>query len=146
VLEPDLYFRHFEFAEALRVYLGNPNDAVVEYQKSLALYGGYIPAIHRLGLALIDANKSREAIPHLQRAITLDPTNAEGFAYLGIAFGKSNQCNQAIPYFDQALKFDPNNSIAQRGLADCKSGKSPELAPVAPPTVPLIVPTLVPPK
>lgn len=146
VLEPDSYFRHYELGEALRVYLGNSADAVPEYQKSVGLYGAYIPAIHRLGLALLDVNKPQDAIPHFQRAITLDPKNAEGYVYLAIAFGKAGKCNQAIPYFELALKSDPNNSTAQRGLSDCKAGNAPALPPTTPPTVPLMMPTLAPVK
>lgn len=146
VLEPDSYFRHYELGEALRVYFGNSADAIPEYQKSVALYGAYIPAIHRLGLALLDVNKPQEAIPHFQRAITLDPSNADGYAHLAIAFGKAGKCNQAIPYFELALKSNPNSSVAQRGLSDCKAGNAPTLPPATPPTVPLVVPTLVPAK
>ncbi|MDE3089612.1 MAG: tetratricopeptide repeat protein [Chloroflexota bacterium] len=143
-LEPDFYFRHFELAEALRVYFTSAADAIPEYRKSISLYGGYVPAISRLGMALIDTGQAQDAEAPLQRAITLDPQNVDGYAYLGIAFGKQNQCAQAIPYFEQALKIDPNNSLAQRGLADCKGGKVPSAPAVTPLPVPLVPPTLAP--
>ncbi|HEX7594364.1 MAG TPA: tetratricopeptide repeat protein [Anaerolineae bacterium] len=143
-LEPDFYFRHFELGEVLRVYFSSPADAIPEYRKSISLYGAYTPAISRLGMALIDTNQAEDAIAQFQRAVTLDPNNADGYAYLGVAYGKANQCSAAIPYFEQAIKLDPNNSLAQRGLADCKSGKAPS-APVGTPLpVPLPPPTLVP--
>jgi tetratricopeptide (TPR) repeat protein len=116
---------------------------VAEQQKAVALYGAYIPAISRLGIALLAANKPQEAIAPFQRVLTLD-ARGEAYANLGLAFGMTNQCAQAIPYFEQALKLDPNNSIAQRGLTDCKAGKPPTLPPPQPPPVPLIPPTLTP--
>jgi superkiller protein 3 len=144
MLEPDFYFRRYELGEVMRVYLNNPADAISEYQKSIALYGAYIPAVSRLGLALLDVRKPQEAVTQFRRAVTLDPNNAEGYTYLGIAFGQANQCAQAIPYFEQALKLDPNNSLAQRGLVDCRSGKAPNVPAPAPQPVPLIPPPLVP--
>ena len=145
-LEPDLYFRHFELGEALRVYFNASADAIPEYRKSISLYGAYVPAISRLGMALIDTGQARDAQTQFLRVITLDPNNADAYASLGIAFGKQNQCNQAQPYFDQALKIDPNNSLAQSGSADCKSGKTPSAPAAAPLLVPLPPPTLVPPN
>lgn len=143
-LEPDFYFRHFELGEALRVYFSSPADAIPEYRKSISLYGAYTPAVSRLGIALIDTNQAPDAVAQFQRALTFDPTNADAYAYLGVAYGKANQCAEAIPYFEQAIKLDANNSLAQRGLADCKSGKAPSAPPAAPPPVPLPPPTLVP--
>ena len=143
-LEPNFYFRHFEYGEVLRLYLNAPADAVAEQQKAVSLYGAYIPAINRLGLALLAANKPQGAVSPFQRALTLDARSAEGYANLGLAFGMANQCTQAIPYFEQALKLDANNSIAQRGLADCKVGKLLTLPPATPLTVPLMPPTVAP--
>jgi tetratricopeptide (TPR) repeat protein len=143
-LEPNFYFRHFEYGEVLRLSLNTPADAVVEQQKAVSLYGAYIPAISRLGLALLAANKPQDAVAPFQRALTLDARGAEAYANLGLAFGIANQCTQAIPYFEQALKLDANNSIAQRGLADCKAGKPLTLPPTQPPQVPLTPPTVAP--
>ena len=143
-LEPNFYFRHFEYGEVLRLYFNAPADAVVEQQKAVALYGAYIPAISRLGLSLLAANKPQDAVAPFQRTITLDPRSAEAYANLGLAFGMANQCTQAIPYFEQASKLDANNAIAQRGLADCKAGKPPTLPPPQLLPVPLTPPTMVP--
>ncbi len=143
-LEPDFYFRHFELGEVLRVYFNSSADAIPEYQRSVALYGAYVPAISRLGIALIDAKQPQAAAAQLERAITLDPKNAQAYAYLGIAYGSDKDCAQAIPYFEQALKLDPNNSVAQQGLADCKSNKAPSAPPPVPPQVPVPPPTLAP--
>jgi tetratricopeptide (TPR) repeat protein len=143
-LEPKFYFRHFEYGEVLRLYFNAPAEAVAEHQKGVSLYGAYIPGISRWGLALLAANKPQDAIAPLQRALTLDGRDADAYANLGLAFGMANQCAQAVPYFEQALKLDANNSLAQRGLADCKSGKSPTLPPPQAPQVPLTPPTVTP--
>lgn len=143
-LEPNLFFRHYEMAEVERVFFKATADAVSAYQQSLSLYGSYVPAIMGLGMALLDANRPQEAIAQFKRVIAIDPNNEEGIVYLGLAFQKTNQCSQAIPYFEQALKVDANNSVAQRGLYECKSGKSSSALASTPPPVPLVPPTLVP--
>lgn len=145
-LEPNLFFRHYELAEVHRLYFNAPADAVTEYHKAIALYGAYIPAYSRLGLAFLDLNQPQDAIAQFQRAITLDPNNANGLAYLGLAFQKADQCPQAIPYFEQSLKIDASNSVAQKGLSDCQSGKPPSVPAPTAPSVPLVPPTLAPPR
>ncbi|HEX9074385.1 MAG TPA: tetratricopeptide repeat protein [Anaerolineae bacterium] len=143
-LEPNLSFRHFELGEVLRLFFNDPINAASEYQKVIALYGAYIPAYSRLGLALLDANQPQQAIPQFQRTITLDPNNPDGYAYLGLAFGKANQCPQAIPYFEQALKLNAGHALAVKGLAECQSGKVPSAPASAAPAAPLIPPTIAP--
>lgn len=143
-LEPDLFFRHLELGEVLRVFFRMPTEAAAAYRQSLSLYGASIPAISRLGLAYLDLNQPQHAVAQFQRAITLDPNNTDGYAYLGIAFARTNQCPQAIPYFEYALRMDANHSIARRGLDDCKAGKTPGVPAPAVPNVPLAPPTLVP--
>jgi len=143
-LEPNFYFRHYEFGEVLRLYFNAPAEAAAEHQKGVALYGAYVPGINRLGSALLAANKPQDAIATFRRALTLDPRNAEAYANLGLAFGMANQCSQAIPYFEQALKLDANNSLAQRALGECKSGNPPGLPPPQPPSVPFTPATVTP--
>ena len=111
-------------------------------RKSLALYGAYTPAIGQLGVALVAANQPTEAASVFQRAIALDPNNADNYAYLGIALGKQNQCASAISYFEQSLKIDSSNAVAQKGMGDCKAGKEPSVPASAPPAIPLVPPAL----
>jgi len=138
-LEPNFYFRHFEYGEVLRLYFNAPAEAVAEHEKAVSLYGAYIPAINRLGLALLAANKPQEAIAPLRRALTLDG-RSEAYASLGLAFGMANQCAQAIPYLEEALRLDANNALAQSGLADCRANKPPTLPAASPPQAPLTPP------
>ncbi|MCL4393449.1 MAG: hypothetical protein M1482_01285 [Chloroflexi bacterium] len=142
-LEPDFYFRHYEVAEVLRVYFNASADAIPEYEKSIGLYGAYVPALSRLGIAFLAADQPQQSTAQLEHAITLDAKNADSYAYLGIAFGQLKQCAQAIPYFEQALQVDANNSLAQIGLSDCKGGKTPDIPAASPPNVPLLPPALV---
>lgn len=141
-LEPELFFRHFELAEVNRLYYGNPTAAAAGFEKAIGLYGAYIPAYSRLGLALLAGGQPAAAVPHFRRAITLDPSYADGYSYLGLAYGSANDCPQAIPYLEQALRLNANSELAARGLNDCKAGKTPAAPAPAAPTGPLVPPTV----
>jgi tetratricopeptide (TPR) repeat protein len=52
--------------------------------------------------------KLDEAIPHLQKAIALDPQNAEFEDNLGQALAVKGQTDEAIPHFERALHLEPN--------------------------------------
>lgn len=84
-LEPNLFYRYYEVAEVQRVFYNSSADAVPAYQKTLALYSAYLPAIIRLGLAYIDINQPQNAIPHLRRAATLAPNDVQVIAGLGLS-------------------------------------------------------------
>ncbi len=143
-LEPDLFFRHFEFAEVNRVYLNSAAEAVPEYVQAIGLYGAFTPLYSRLGRAFLSLNQPKSAQEQFQKAIALNPTDDEGYAYLGIAHGMAKDCLQAIPYLEQALRLNANNAIAANGLVSCRAGQVPALPPSAPPAVPLVLPTVAP--
>ncbi len=143
-LEPDLFFRHFEFAEVNRVYFDNAAQAIPEYLKAIGLYGAYTPLYSRLGLALLSLNQPQGALEQFRKGTALDPNNVDGYAYLGLAYAMTNGCSQAVPYFEQALRLDANNSLAAKGLSDCRGGQAPALPASPPPRVPLVPPTVAP--
>ncbi len=121
-LTPNLFFRHMEFGEVLRVFFDDPTNAIAEDEKAISLYGDYYPGYSQLGLAYLDAGLPQQAIPQFQRAVTLDPNDDDDLAHLGLALGKTGQCTQAVPYFMQALRIDANNPVAVKGLGACRRG------------------------
>src|SRR5262249_33667691 len=63
-----------QYTEAIRVL-----KEAVNRDESLA------EASLNLGLALGESGQNREAIPHLEKAVRLDPNNALGHVWLGVA-------------------------------------------------------------
>jgi tetratricopeptide (TPR) repeat protein len=59
------------------------------------------------GILLVEAGKSREAMPHLNRAIALDRHHALAYAYRGLAYFDLRQYARALQDCQTALQIDP---------------------------------------
>lgn len=62
----------------------------------------------RLGHLLLRLGRAEEALPHLQQAVSLSPTQANRFA-LAMAYIKTRQPDKALPLLEQVLAEDPKN-------------------------------------
>ncbi|MBI5025381.1 MAG: DUF4388 domain-containing protein [Nitrospirae bacterium] len=75
-----------------------------------------------LSLALSRVPKrQKEAEEALQRAIELEPYNADHYANLGHIYLKAGLKKRAQHEFENALKWDPENSRALKGLKVCRA-------------------------
>jgi tetratricopeptide (TPR) repeat protein len=99
------FIAHYCLAETLLPT--KPDEALAEYQKSVAIYPDYDLA--QLGLAWALNNHSRisEAIIHLEKATQLDPQNALAQDGLGELLFQSNQVGDAVPHLLKAVELDP---------------------------------------
>ena len=81
------------------------NAAIWYYQKALKMAPAYDRyKIHiRLGNALAQKGRLRDAIPHLLIAAKLDPQNDEVQYNLATAFAGKGLINEAILHFQTAL-------------------------------------------
>jgi tetratricopeptide (TPR) repeat protein len=59
------------------------------------------------GILLVEDGKSREALPHLNRAIALDRRFAAAYAYRGLAYFDLRQYQRALQDCNTALQIDP---------------------------------------
>src|SRR5450755_2574949 len=60
-----------------------------------------------------DSNDSdSEAIASFERAIRVNPNNANAYLYRGIAYRSRGEYEQALSDFDRAIELDPNNAEA----------------------------------
>jgi tetratricopeptide (TPR) repeat protein len=62
------------------------------------------------GARLLQAGRAREALPFLQRAIELEPTDTDAAINLGGAHIMLNQHRKAVPILEQACAAQPGNS------------------------------------
>ena len=65
---------------------------------------------------LLQSNKSSAALPHLQRAIELNPEDHETWSNLGIAHLKVGRNQAAIESLGQALRIAPDDAVAHANL------------------------------
>lgn len=87
-------------------------------------------AHNSLGVALVDAGRTKEAIAHYQAAIKINPYNDKAHSNLGLALAAEGNITQAITHYRAALDFNPNNDVAHSniGSALVRAGKYEEAA------------------
>ena len=66
------------------------------------------------GEALIDGNRSREAIPYFQTTIRVAPEKAVGYNYLARAYLNIRENRKALEQLQKALKAEPSNPLTIR--------------------------------
>ena len=71
-------------------------------------------AYSRLASLLLTENRTAEAIPLYQEAITRDPTNPKLFTALSVAYLHQAQYSMAKSMAEEALRLSPNMSQARK--------------------------------
>ena len=88
----------------------NPDEALAEFQKSVAIYPGYFDAQLGLALTLKQHGRLSDAIVHIEKAAQLEPQNSWAHHGLGITLLKAGRVNDAIPPLLKAVEVDPQNA------------------------------------
>ena len=85
------------------------DEAIVAYEKSLALNPNYAEALSGMGDTLAWAGRPKEGIPLIEEAISLDPSQvAYHQFFLGHAFYLTHRYNQAIEALQKSLNQNPD--------------------------------------
>ncbi|HXV23470.1 MAG TPA: tetratricopeptide repeat protein [Alphaproteobacteria bacterium] len=66
----------------------------------------------------IKAEKYKDAIPLLEKALKADPKNANALNYLGYSHRKLGHTDQALEYYQQALVIEPKHRGANEYLGE----------------------------
>lgn len=84
--------------------------------------------LYRLGVMLMDRDRSQDAIKVFTKALTLKPTDTRTLVNLGAAYDANGTPIPAQAYYREALKVAPGDSVAGCRLAQSlyASGKSGE--------------------
>jgi protein O-mannosyl-transferase len=98
------------------------------YEATLAGNPGAWMAHNNLGIALVDAGRVQDAIPHYAAALKLRPDFAEAENNLGYALTLLNRPAEALPHLDRALSLQPTYAEAHnnRGIALMNLGRAAE--------------------
>jgi tetratricopeptide (TPR) repeat protein len=96
-------------------------DALVRYDRAIALNADDSEAFNNRGNALRDLKRFDEALASFDRAISLKPDFAGAYNNRGIVLWELRRFDQALPSFERAIAFKPDYAEAHynRGLALC---------------------------
>jgi serine/threonine protein kinase/Tfp pilus assembly protein PilF len=89
-----------------------------EFQRALDLNPNFANAHHWYGLFLSWQARHSEAIPHLRRAVELDPLNLQYNSNLGQGLARARQYDAAVGQLRKTMDIDPNFAQAHAMLSD----------------------------
>ncbi|MSO19555.1 MAG: tetratricopeptide repeat protein [Acidobacteria bacterium] len=102
-----------------KAFYENPTtyaQSVEEFTKALALQPDSVRERVNLGLALLRAGKTPEAIAELLKAQELQPALPHTWFNLGITYKKEDEHEKAIAQFEKMVALAPTDAISQYNL------------------------------
>jgi tetratricopeptide (TPR) repeat protein len=105
--QPDVAYGHFELAYVYTA-LQKPTEARAEYEKAIALDPKMAESYLNLGVLFIERD-STVAIPNLQKAVELLPSQSRPRYLLGVAEEHGGDISAATKSFEGAYTLDPSN-------------------------------------
>jgi tetratricopeptide (TPR) repeat protein len=95
---------------------GRFEEAVSEYERTLALDGSDVNARGNLAVVLVRQGKLDRANRELTRILEIDPANAPARTNLGLVLAEQGQPDKAAQEFREALRIDPQQIQAAEAL------------------------------
>jgi protein O-mannosyl-transferase len=100
------------------VQLGYWGDNVRLWEHTLAVTGpDDALAQQNLGIALANADRPQEALPHLRKGLELEPGNPAAAYHLGLVLGELGEHEEAVRILSAAVRLVPQDRRLQFGLA-----------------------------
>jgi tetratricopeptide (TPR) repeat protein len=119
-LNPALIWARLELIDTLHDS-GSYTQALTELEEVMAVLPIHTWGLSMKGRLLNLLGDYEGAIPVLNRAIDLSPTEASNYYWLGWSFEGLNDAQQALTAYLRALANDPNDLWAMKGVADAYS-------------------------
>jgi len=110
--EPILY----NISGACYAGLGQLDNAIISYEKALAIKPDYADAHNNLGNALERLGKLDAAVNSLEKALAIKPDYPDAYFNLGNTFQKLGQLNAAVNSYEKAIAIRPDYVEAHYSL------------------------------
>ena len=128
---PDCWVGHLNLGTDL-YEKGRVDEAMDQFQKTLAIHPGYAQAHNDLGSILFEKGRLDEAMDQYQKALQIDPNSAEIHTNFGNVLSQLGRTNEAMPQYQKALKINPSYGKAYSNLGNllCRIGHAAEAMPL----------------
>ena len=93
------------------------DEAIPQFRRGLALDENNASLRYNLATALFDKGDIKESFGEAQRAVSLDPANADGYNLLGRLLAMQGQFKDALVNLEAAVKLRPNDPALGEDLA-----------------------------
>ena len=107
----------------LHAQQGKQQEAIVYYQKSIAIEPGISTPYCNLGIAYNSLSQYEKALPEFQRAIEIEPDNINAYLNLGNALNQLNREADAQECFSHIITIVPDHAEAHYHLGIMLSKK-----------------------
>lgn len=87
---------------------GKYDAALAKYSEALKLDSSYQSAYYEMAYTLFATGKGNEALPYLEKLISLNPNSGEAFDLLGSIYDDNKQPDKAIKYYLRGIKVSPD--------------------------------------
>ena len=105
----DTYNRYgIELAEGQKF-----EQAIVQFRRGLTLAENNASLRYNLATALFDKGEARESFAEAQRAVSLDPSNADAYNLIGKLFAMQGQFKEALVNLEGAVKLRRTSRAAR---------------------------------
>lgn len=99
------------------VQQGQNDEALVHYQRALALKPDYADAHYNFGVILLRLGQTDAGVGHLEAALKSEPDHVKAHNNLGIVLFGAGRLDEAVGHFEKALERQPKLTSARINLA-----------------------------
>jgi tetratricopeptide (TPR) repeat protein len=107
---------HYSLGGTLLFQKGRYPEAIREFQLTLDLQPGFVPAYNYLGKSYAILNQYEQAEEAFRRVVQLAPEIDTGYMNLGLLYQLKGDRPQAMHYIGKALSLNPGNRKARTHL------------------------------
>jgi tetratricopeptide (TPR) repeat protein len=107
---------------------GKYDEAIAKYNQAIKVDPNYQDAYYETAYTFFSTGKEKEAIPYLEKLISLNSSSAQAYDMLGSIYDDMKQPDKAMEYYKLGIKADPNYQRLHFNLAIAyyRQGKYPE--------------------